>query len=76
MRVNPQRDAASRRIKKDAIRAVESRVTRLDARNLGVTTRLSMPEVPQKTSTGLQESDDTMKFIVGYSRVGGDDVVS
>ena len=76
MRVNPQKDAASRRIKKDAMRGFEDRHSRLDARNMGVANRLTMPEVPQKSSTAIQESDGTMKFIVGYSRVGGTDVVS
>jgi hypothetical protein len=76
MRKNPQTDKATRRIKRDAIKAIESRISKLDGRNLGVATRQSMPELPQASSTAIQNDDAQMLFTVGHSRIGGTDVIA
>lgn len=74
MRKNPQSDSATRRIKRDAIRGISERLTKIDPRNLGVATRLVMPEVVQKESIELQNSDGEFYFVSDYSRSDGADV--
>lgn len=75
MRKNPQADAARRALEKQIKQGYESKVSRTDPRNTGVHTRLSMPEIPQKSTIDLQDSGDALYFVVGWSRIGGDDVV-
>ena len=73
-RMNPQKESALRRRDRETLGAVGRKFTRTDARNVGVATNLSMPEVVQVSVTELQNDEGEFVLLWGYSRWGGTDV--